>query len=59
ALRRLAGRSGVRVVDPVSRDTPDDLVVLAGLRPEETTRAGDPRTRPLPQRMTTRTSASM
>jgi hypothetical protein len=47
-LRVLAGRSGVRLVDPVSKDVPDDLVVLAGLRPEETERAGTPRTRPLP-----------
>jgi hypothetical protein len=46
-LRALADRADVRLVDIVSREAPDDLVVLAGLRPEETERAGTPRTRPL------------
>lgn len=47
-LRVLADGADVRLVDVVSREAPDDLVVLAGLRPEETGRAGTPRTRPLP-----------
>jgi hypothetical protein len=59
ALRMLAGRADVRLVDVVARGEVDDLSVLTGLRPEETAQAGEPRTRPLPQRMTTRTSASM
>lgn len=47
-LRALADRPEVRLVDVVSKEPPDNLVVLAGLRPEETDRAGTPRTRPLP-----------
>jgi hypothetical protein len=46
ALRGVARRSGVRLVDPVARRLPEELPALAGLRPEETVKAGDPRTRP-------------
>lgn len=47
-LRRLAGRSQVRLVDPAAPRMDDaDVERLVGLRPEETTRAGDPPTRPL------------
>jgi hypothetical protein len=47
ALRALADQDHVRLVDVVSKGVPADLTVLAGLRPEETDRAGSPRTRPL------------
>lgn len=47
-LRRLAGRSEVRLVDLAAPRLDDaDVERLAGLRPEETARAGDPPTRPL------------
>lgn len=45
-LRALAGRSGVRLVDPVARKAPDPIDVLVGLRPEETVKAATPRYRP-------------
>jgi len=45
-LRALAGRSGVRLVDPVGTVVPDPAVVR-GLRPEEQVRAGYPDTRPV------------
>lgn len=47
-LRALADRAEVRLVDVVSKEPPDDLVAPTGLRPEETERAGSPRSRPLP-----------
>lgn len=46
-LRRLAGRPDVRLVDLVARKTPSSLVYLRGLRPEETVKSGEPRTRPV------------
>ena len=46
-LRELASKPEVRLVDLVGRRLPPDLEKLRGLRPEETTRAGDPLTRPL------------
>lgn len=46
-LRTLSDRAGVRLIDVVARRTPSSLVRLRGLRPEETVRAGDPRTRPV------------
>lgn len=47
-LRRLAGKSEVRLVDPTAPRMDDaDVERLVGLRPEETARAGDPPTRPL------------
>lgn len=45
-LRTLAGKPEVRLVDLVSRDVPERLDRLRGLRPEETVKAGDPHTRP-------------
>jgi hypothetical protein len=47
-LPMLAEREDVRLVDVVAEGEPDDPSVFTGLRPEETARAGDPRTRPLP-----------
>jgi hypothetical protein len=47
-LRSLASQPDVRLVDVVGRSLPDRLDDLHGLRPEETVKAGDPRTRPLP-----------
>lgn len=47
-LRAVARRRGVRLVDPVARRLPEPVSQMAGLRPEETAKAGDPRTRPLP-----------
>lgn len=48
ALRRVAGRAGVRLVDAAAERMADaDTERLTGLRPEETARAGDPPTRPL------------
>lgn len=48
ALRALAGRPGVRLVDVVARRLGADVRVdrLGGIRPEETARAGDPPHRP-------------
>lgn len=48
ALRQVAGRAGVRLVDVAARRLGDDVRVdqLGGIRPEETTRAGDPPSRP-------------
>lgn len=48
-LRALAGRPGVRLVDVAARRLGDAVRVeqLGGIRPEETTRAGDPPHRPL------------
>lgn len=46
-LRRLDARPDVRLVDIVARKLPSSLTYLRGLRPEETVRAGEPRTRPV------------
>lgn len=48
-LRALAGRPEVRLVDIVGRRDPSAsaLARVRGLRPEETVRAGQPRTRPV------------
>lgn len=47
ALQALAGRPGVRLVDPAARRLDgDELRGLGGLRPEETAKAGDPPHRP-------------
>ena len=46
ALRRLARRSGVRLVDVHVGATPPPPTTYVGLRPEETSEAGDPSTRP-------------
>lgn len=48
-LRTVAGKGGVRLVDPVAREWPGNAEAqrYGGIRPEETTRAGDPPTRPL------------
>jgi hypothetical protein len=45
-LRELAGRPGVRVVDPVEPGSEDALGGLIGLRPEETITTGTPPRRP-------------
>jgi len=46
-LQAIAGRKGVRLVDPMARRVGDDeLGRLGGLRPEETAKAGDPPHRP-------------
>ena len=46
-LQALAGRPGVRLVDPMARRVDgDELGRLGGLRPEETAKAGDPPQRP-------------
>lgn len=45
-LRALADRPETRLVDIVARRTREELDRLRGLRPEETVRAGEPRTRP-------------
>ncbi|HEV7888134.1 MAG TPA: hypothetical protein VGO92_11290 [Acidimicrobiales bacterium] len=47
SLRQLADRPEVRLVDLVGRREPSSLDRLRGLRPEETVRAAEPRTRPL------------
>ena len=49
ALRRVAARGGVRLVDVVGGGgvSDDDVERLAGIRPEETARIGEPPTRPL------------
>lgn len=47
-LRSLALRPGVRLVDPVARRLPEPVPDLAGVRPEETAKAGEPHARPLP-----------
>lgn len=46
-LRDLARSPGVRLVDVGSSATPGKSPVYRGLRPEETAKAGNPRTRPL------------
>jgi hypothetical protein len=46
ALRRLAGRPGVRLVDPGPAARVPGPAGVAGLRPEENIRAGVPATRP-------------
>lgn len=48
ALREVAGRPGVRLVDVAARRLGDEVPVeqLGGIRPEETSRAGDPPHRP-------------
>lgn len=48
ALRAVAGRPGVRLVDVVARRLGGDIDIerVGGIRPEETTRAGDPPHRP-------------
>jgi hypothetical protein len=46
-LRQLAERAEVRLVDIVGRRQPSSLAHLRGLRPEETVKAGEPRTRPV------------
>lgn len=46
ALRRLAGRPEVRLVDVAEGADADDLTAYRGLRPEETDAAGTPPTRP-------------
>jgi hypothetical protein len=45
-FRELAGRPGVRLVDPVSAGSEDALGGLIGLRPEETVTTGNPPRRP-------------
>jgi hypothetical protein len=46
-LRQLAGRAEVRLIDIVGRRPPSSLVHLRGVRPDETVKAGEPRTRPV------------
>lgn len=46
-LRALAAKAEVRLVDIVARRVPSTLSRLRGLRPEETVKAADPRTRPV------------
>lgn len=48
ALRAVAGRPGVRLIDVVARRLGGDIDIeqVGGIRPEETTRAGDPPHRP-------------
>lgn len=47
ALQAVAGRPGVRLVDPMARRVDgDELSRLGGLRPEETAKAGEPPHRP-------------
>lgn len=46
-LRALAGKAEVRLVDLFARRAPSDLSRLRALRPEETVKAGEPRTRPV------------
>lgn len=46
-LRTLAAKAEVRLVDLVGRRVPSTLTRLRGLRPEETVKAADPRTRPV------------
>jgi ABC-type transporter Mla subunit MlaD len=46
-LRTLAARPDVRLVDIFARHEPESLQHVRGLRPDETVRAGEPRTRPV------------
>lgn len=47
ALRALATTAGVRLVDVGDGATPADGAIFRGLRPEETTKVGQPATRPV------------
>lgn len=46
-LRALAAKAEIRLVDIFARRVPGDVSRLRGLRPEETVKAGEPRTRPV------------
>jgi hypothetical protein len=46
-LRALGAKAEVRLVDLIGRRAPSTMTRLRGLRPEETVKAADPRTRPV------------